>query len=136
MRPEADISVIVRSVCPQSGHWPYTRDADLYIGYRPGNEELETASNRVTGVQVEYDIVICGKRGTAAQMETMRYQLYDALLAGGWRLAGKPGPEAYIAEHQLFLWPLTAVKRFAVVDKRPEDPKEARKGGRQIDGEN
>lgn len=115
---------IVRGVCAQSGHWPYTKDADLYIGFRPGSESLRAVSNRTIDTQIEYDIVICGKRGTAARMEEMRYALYAALHAGGWRLKGTPGPEAYIAEHELFLWPVTVQKRFAMdAQGLPEEPK-------------
>lgn len=115
MTPEQDIAKIVASVCESSGHWPYTRDADLYIGYRPGEEALRVASDRVFSSEVEYDIVIAARRGEAAgQMEVLRYQLYNALIRDGWLLKGLPGPEAYIDGHEMFLWPLTVVKRFYI----------------------
>lgn len=124
MRPEEDIERVVRSVCPQSGHWPYTADADVYIGFRPAGEALRSASDKTVDTQIEYDIVICGKRGAASAMESMRYRLYNALRAGGWRLTEKPGPETYVAAHELFLWPLSVVKRFMMgKDGLPEDPR-------------
>ncbi len=123
MRPEEDIARVVRSVCEQSGHWPYTADADVYIGFRPAGEELRSAANRTVDTQIEYDIVICGRRGAATAMEEMRYRLYDALREAGWRLTQTPGPETYVAAHELFLWPLSAGKRFAMdKDGLPEDP--------------
>lgn len=126
MTPEQDIAGIVASVCESSGHWPYTRDAELYIGYRPGVEELKMAGDRVFSTEIEYDIVIAAKRGAAAgQMESLRYQLYNALWRGGWKLRGVPGPESYVDAHEMFLWPLTVVKRFCVDgDGQPETPAE------------
>ena len=124
MTPEKDISRIVASVCAQSGHWPYTGSAELYIGYRPGEERMTFASDRILRTQVSYDIVIAAKRGGAAeQMEAMRYKLYAALLAAGWRIEGDPGPETYVSQHGLFLWPVTAARAFAIgADGQPHAP--------------
>lgn len=123
MTPEEDIQKIVASVCPQSGHWPYTRDADLYIGYRPGEETLRFASDRPFTTSILYDVVICAKRGvSAARMEALRYTLYAALQKGGWKLTQPPGPESYIPAHELFLWPLTVGKMFYFNERgEPED---------------
>ena len=41
------------------------------------------SSSRVTGTVVIYDIVICAVRGKSAEMEALRYRLYDALHAAG-----------------------------------------------------
>jgi len=115
MTPEKEMDAIVRSVCPDSGHWPYTRDSDLYIGYRPGPETATLASDRRVRMQVRYDIVICAQRsGLALEMEALRYKLYAALLRAGWMIDGTPGPETYVAAHGLFLWPVTATKGFAM----------------------
>lgn len=119
MRPEENIAGIIKSVCPQSGHWPYRASAEIYIGYRPGVERLNCASGRAMSTEVEYDIVICAKRGAAeGRMEQMRYALYDALHAGGWRLANDPGPESYDRASELFMWPVTAMRRFYMDDAR------------------
>lgn len=114
MTPEQEITAVVKGVCPQSGHWPYTRDADIYIGFIPVRETLSFSSSRVTGSVVEYDLVIFAKRGHAQEMETMRYRLYDALHAAGWYLADSPGPESYNRGTDQFMWPVTARKRFAM----------------------
>ena len=129
MTPEKEMDAIVRSVCPDSGHWPYTRDSDLYIGYRPGPETATLASDRRVRMQVRYDIVICAQRsGLALEMEELRYKLYAALAKGGWKLDGDPGPETYDARQKRFFWPVTAVKSFALcVDGTPVDPAAMRK---------
>ena len=112
---ETDIAAIVRSVCRDGGHWPYTSDSDLFIGYRPGPETPVMAGTRLIRVMVRYDLVIMATRsGLAAQMETMRYALYDALLAGGWKFDGEPGPETYDARARRFMWPVSVVKGFAL----------------------
>lgn len=112
---ETDIGTIVRSVCSDSGHWPYTADSDLFIGYRPGPETPMMSGTRLIRVMVRYDLVIMATRsGLAAQMETMRYALYDALLAGGWKFDGEPGPETYDARARRFMWPVSVVKGFAL----------------------
>lgn len=113
---ERDIEAIVRSVCRDSGHWPYTADSDLFIGYRPGPETPVMAGTRMIRVQVRYDLVIMATRsGLAEKMETMRYALYDALLAGGWKFDGEPGPETYDARTRRFMWPVSVVKGFATL---------------------
>lgn len=110
MAPETEMEALVAGVCPQSGHWPYTKKAELYIGFRPGGETLSFSSSRVTGTVVSYDIVICAVRGKSAEMEALRYRLYDALHANGWYLDGDPGPETYDRNAGLFYWPVSAKK--------------------------
>lgn len=122
------MEILVGSVCPQSGHWPYTKSAELYIGYRPGGEELTFSSSRVTGTIITYDIVICAKRGRAREMEAMRYGLYDALHRAGWYMANDPGPESYDRATDMFLWPVSAKKRYAIgTEGIPVSPKEGMK---------
>ena len=131
MTPEKEMETIVRAVCADSGHWPYTRDSALYIGYRPGPETLRAASDRTVRVQVRYDLVICAKRGPAAlEMEALRFRLYAALMAGGWQIDGDPGPETYDAKAKQFLWPVSAVKSFALrADGTPVNPAALLHGG-------
>lgn len=120
--PEKHLEALIASVCPSSGHWPYTESAELYIGYRPAGEKLDYASDRALRTTLTYDVVIAARRGPAAQrMEAMRYALYAALLAGGWRIVGDPGPESYIAAHELFLWPVT-VSRSWLLDRATGEP--------------
>ena len=127
MAPETEMEALVAGVCPQSGHWPYTKKAELYIGFRPGGETLSFSSSRVTGTVVRYDIVICAVRGRSAEMEALRYKLYDALHAAGWYLDGDPGPETYDRGAGLFMWPVSAKKRYAIGALGvPEAPTERR----------
>ena len=129
MTPEADIGRVIAGVCPQSGHWPYTRAAGLYIGYRPAEESFQIAGDRIARAMVRYDIVICAARGeAAARMEEMRYRLYAALLAAGWRFDGAPGPESYSETHDLFLWPVTVIKGF-MIDKNGQPAAPGNKSG-------
>ena len=95
MTPEKDIETIVHRVCPDSGHWPYTRESDLFVGWKPAGDAIaQMASDRVVRVQVSYDLIVIGQRrgDMAAKMEKLRFDLYGALLAGGWKLDGPPGP--------------------------------------------
>lgn len=111
MTPEQDIGRVIASVCEDSGHWPYTRDAELYIGFRPAGDGFSFAGDRIIRAKVSYDVVICARRGAMAEkMEEMRYKLYDALLRGGWKFEGEPGPETYSDAHGLFMWPVTVSK--------------------------
>ena len=116
MTPEQDIERVITSVHAQSGHWPYTKDADLYIGYRPGEEEFSFGAGRILRTQVSYDIVICAVRtdAAAAQMEALRYRLYAALIDAGWHFDGAPGPESYAPAQGQFMWPVRVKKGFAV----------------------
>lgn len=114
MTPEQDIARVITAVCPASGHWPYTHKAPIYIGYRPGEEALTAAADRIIRAAVTYDVVICAERGAAEGMEAMRYSLYAALLEAGWTIEGNPGPEAYDAAAGLFMWPLTVAKGYGV----------------------
>lgn len=125
MTPEKDIETIVRGVWAQSGHWPFTAAAEVYIGYRPAQERMQMGSGRIVRIHAQYDIVIFARRGAAQEdMERLRYALYAALIAGGWALAGDPGPETYNAKTEEFMWPVSAAKAFAVgADGMPEDPR-------------
>lgn len=112
MRPEGDLDRVLKLVCPNVGHWPHTTDADLYIGFRPAGESLVVSGNRVTATEVEFDIVIKTVQGRSVEMETLRYGLYAALRENGWKLIGDPGPETYDFSEDMYMWPLTAGKRF------------------------
>ncbi|MBR5302950.1 MAG: hypothetical protein IKU38_08955 [Clostridia bacterium] len=128
MTPEKDIESIVRSVCPDSGHWPYTRESDLFVGWKPAGDTIaQMAGNRIARMQVSYDLIVIGvKRGDMAQrMEALRFKLYAALRAGGWKLEAPPGPETYDDRQQRFLWPISVCKGFTLDEQgAPEDPKE------------
>lgn len=130
MTPEKEMQAIAQSVCADSGHWPYTRASGLYIGYRPGAETLKAASDRTVRVLVRYDLVICAQRGELAnEMETLRFKLYAALMAAGWQIDGEPGPETYDAKAGRFMWPVSAVKSFALrADGTPVAPAALRLG--------
>ena len=127
MTPEKDIETIVRSVCTDCGHWPYTRKSDLFVGWKPAGEVFsQMASNRAVRVQVSYDLIVIGQRrgDMALMMEELRYRLYAALLAGGWRMESPPGPETFDDRQQRFLWPISVTKIFAIDAKGlPMDPK-------------
>ena len=114
MAPEEEMEALVAGVCPQSGHWPYTKQAELFIGFRPGGEQLTFSSSRVTGTLLCYDIVICAVRARAREMEALRYRLYDALHAAGWYMDGDPGPESWDRSMGLFMWPIRVKKRYAI----------------------
>ena len=131
MTPEKEIETIVRNVCPDSGHWPYTRDSALYVGYRPGPETPEIAGNRIIRMHVRYDLAIVSRRGPMAyEMEKLRYKLYAALYAGGWKFETEPGPETYDARAGQFLWPISVIKGFALdAGGLPEDPRMLRNSG-------
>lgn len=127
MTPEKDIETIVRSVCTDCGHWPYTRASDLFVGWKPAGDVIaQVASNRVVRMQVSYDLIVIGRRhgDTAYAMEKLRFDLYGALLAGGWKLDGPPGPETYDDRQQRFLWPISVSKGYMLdVQGQPADPK-------------
>ena len=128
MTPEKDIETIVRGVCPDCGHWPYTRRSDLFVGWRPGAERPMMGSDRIMRMQVSYDLIIISRRSDmACEMEALRYKLYLALLAGGWKFESEPGPETYDDREQRFLWPIQVVKGFVIgADGLPADPMKKR----------
>ena len=66
MTPEKDIETIVRSVCPDCGHWPYTRKSDLFVGWKPAGETVHMASDRIARVQVSYDLIVISRRSELA----------------------------------------------------------------------
>lgn len=126
MTPEKEIETIVRSVCPDSGHWPYTRKSDLFVGWKPsGDTVLQMAGNRVVRMMVSYSLIVISRRSELAHdMEQLRYRLYSALLKEGWKLESPPGPETYDDRGQRFLWPIQVCKGFAIgEDGQPYDPR-------------
>lgn len=125
MTPEKDIESIVRRVCPDCGHWPYTRKSDLFIGWRPGPERPVMSSDRIMRMQVSYDLIVIARRSDLAlEMEALRYRLYGALVAGGWKFESDPGPETHDDRENRFLWPISVVKSFAIdAQGMPADPK-------------
>ena len=115
MTPERELENIVRPLCPDCGHWPFTQESELYVGWRAGDDGPFTfAKNRPTRVEIVYDLVICATRARLGEMEDLRFRLYDALRGGGWRLDGIPGPETYVAATQMYLWPFSVRKGFAI----------------------
>lgn len=124
MTPEEDIKSIVTGICPDSDHWPMTKNSGLFVGFRPSGEKLMLAGDRIVRTVITYDLTIFAQRGAqAAKMEKMRYSLYQALMQGGWQLEGNPGPESYIPEHNLFAWPLACTKSFVLINGTPQDPR-------------
>lgn len=121
MTPEESIQQALGEACEAVGHWPYTASAGVYIGYRPAGDRLRWAANAPLTTETSYDVVICHRLGCAAEAEQMRFDVYAALHAAGWKLADEPGPETYIANMEIFTWALTAVKRFVLVDGQPMD---------------
>jgi hypothetical protein len=113
MTPEQDITQAIADVCPESGHWPYTRNASLYVGFRPRDDgPWKYAANKPKRVAVVYDVVVAANRGRLNDMETLRYALYEGLRQAGWLLADIPGPETYNAQTQMYLWPFSVTKGF------------------------
>lgn len=124
MTPEKDMERIVSGVCPDCGHWPYTRKSDLFVGWKPGPVTPVMAGARMIRAQVGYDLIVIARRGEHAQrVEALRYRLLLALLGGGWKLEGPPGPETYDDQGERFLWPMSVVKSFSLdAQGLPVDP--------------
>lgn len=121
MTPEQSIEAAVRAAIPASGHWPYTRDADVFCGWRPAQDRTASASDRPTRCAVRYDLILCHKRGAEGDAERARFALYGALRAAGWRITDT-GPEAYAAQTQMFYWPVTVERGFGLdADGQPYD---------------
>ena len=115
LNPESDLQAIVSDVCPDCGHWPYTKESELFVGWRPSEDGPFTfARNTPQRVTVSFDLVICCARHRLGDSETLRFMLYQALRDGGWRLNGIPGPETYVAQTRMFMWPFTVSKGFAL----------------------
>ena len=135
MTPEKDIETIVRSVCTDCGHWPYTRQSDLFVGWKPsGDAIVQRGSNRIVRMQVSYDLIVIAQRRDkiAFEVEALRYKLYAALIAGGWQLDGQPGPETFDDRQQRFLWPISVSKGFALnAQGLPVDPRATDDGGEE-----
>ena len=126
MSPEQDIRQALLTVCENVGHWPYTKDAGIFVGYRPAEDDVVWAGNNAIKVEISYDVVIYHRLGSAGEAEAMRFAVYAALRAAGWLHDGTPGPESYIANAELFAWPLTVAKRFYLVDNQPVTADEVR----------
>ena len=113
MTPEQDIAKAIGDICPDSGHWPYTRRSSLYVGFRPRDDgPWKYAANVPKRIAVVYDVVVAAERTRLSDMETLRFALYDGLRTAGWLLADIPGPETYNAQTQLYLWPFSVTKGF------------------------
>lgn len=120
MSPEKDIERIITGVHAQSGHWPYTKDSELYVGWRVGEERFVAGSGRRLHAQITYDVaIVCGYDKTE-EAEALRYRLYAALLAGGWQLTGDAGPETAMQAHRQRMWPFSVMKGFGMKDGMPE----------------
>jgi len=126
MTPEQDIRQALETVCPNVGHWPYTKDAGIFIGFRPSEDDLTWAGNRAIAAVISYDVVIYHRLGSAEEAEATRFAAYAALRAAGWLHDNQPGPESYIANAELFAWPFTVNKRFYLVDNQPVTADELR----------
>ena len=126
MSPEQDIKQALLTACDNVGHWPYTRDAGIFIGYRPAEDDVIWAGDTAIKVSISYDVVIYHRLGSAEEAEAMRFQVYAALRADGWLHDGTPGPESYIANAELFAWPFTVSKRFYLLDNQPVTADEVR----------
>ncbi len=113
MTPEESIKRAATAACPDGGHWPYTEDADIFVGWRPAGDSYERASSRRTRVKVTYDIALCYKRGAQEAAEAARFALHRALDDAGWTIQDC-GPEAYNAATEMFLWPVTAARSFGL----------------------
>lgn len=113
MTPEQEIARAIADVCPDSGHWPYTRNSPLYVGFRPRDDgPWKWAGSKPKRVVIVYEVVIAANRSRLSDMETLRYALYDGLRLAGWILADIPGPETYNAQTQMYLWPFSVSKGF------------------------
>lgn len=113
MTPEQNLARTIADVCPDSGHWPYTRNSSLYVGFRPRDDgPWKFASNKPIRIAVVYEIVIFANRSRLPDMEILRYSLYDVLRAAGWFIEGIPGPETYNVQTQMYLWPFVVTKGF------------------------
>lgn len=126
MSPEADIRQALATACPNAGHWPYTKDADVFAGYRPAEDTIVWAGNAAIKAEVSYDVVIYHRLGAAEEAEAMRFAVYAALRAAGWLMTAAAGPESYIANAELFAWPFTVAKRFYLLDGQPVTADEVR----------
>ena len=113
MTPEQDIARVIGDVCPDSSHWPYTRDSSLYVGFRPRDDgPWKFAAGDPVRVAIAYDVGVCCDRTRLADAETLRFALYDALRDADWMLSDNGGPEVYNAQTQMFIWGFTVVKGF------------------------
>lgn len=113
MTPEQAIERAVRAAGLPCGHWPYTCAASVFIGWRPAQDVMSSASNRPTRVRVRFDLVICHRRGADFEAETARFTLYRALENAGFTVEAT-GPETYTDATEMFYWPVTASRGFGL----------------------
>lgn len=121
MTPEESIKRAVCATGLPCGHWPYTKSASVFAGWRPARDAFDRASGRRMRVAVRYDLVLCFKRGMEDEAERKRFALYGALNRAGWALE-ETGPEAYMEASEMFYWPLTVTRSFGLdQDGQPYD---------------
>lgn len=122
MTPEESLERVLRAAGLEGGHWPYTRSADVFAGWRPAEDSVpERPSGRRVRIRVTYDIVLCHRRGAQKKAEAARFALYRALETAGWTLCDT-GPEVYTAQTEMFYWPVTAARGFGLdADGQPYD---------------
>lgn len=126
MTPEDSIRQAVETACPACGHWPYTRSADVFCGWRPEGDRMSDAANRPVRCMVSYDLVLCYRRGAEHDAQRTRFALYDALRRAGWRIRDN-GPEAYTDKTDMFYWPIVVERGFGMDDAgQPYDLRAAR----------
>ena len=116
MTPEQDIERAIAEVCPDSGHWPYTRKSSLYVGFKPYQDgPFKFSGDRAVRVAVTYDVVVCADRSRLSDAEVLRFALYKGLRDAGWALADNlPGYEIYNAQTQMYQWGFSVIKGFAL----------------------
>ncbi len=120
MTPEKDIEGIITGVHAQSGHWPYDKDAEIYVGWRVGEESFTAGADRRVRAKIIYDVAVVHSFDKTEEAEKLRYRLYAALTAGGWKLSGTPGPETTMQAHRQRMWPFSVVKSFDLRDGIPQ----------------
>lgn len=121
MTPEQAIARAVRAAGLPCGHWPYTCDANAFIGWRPARDRMDSASNRATRVRVQFDLILCHRRGAQLEAERARFLLYRALDDAGFTVEDT-GPEAYTEATEMFYWPVTASRSFGLdAERTPYD---------------
>lgn len=113
MTPEESIARAVENAGLPCGHWPYTRSANVFAGWRPARDAFDRVSGRRMRTSVRYDLVLCFKRGMEDEAERKRFALYDALNRAGWALEDA-GPEAYMEATEMFYWPVTVTRSFGL----------------------
>ena len=121
MTPENSIENAVGAVGIPCGHWPYTKRADVFCGFKSVGDTFDRASGRRLRVAVRYELVLCHKRGAEDEAERMRFALYEALNRAGWTLVDN-GSEVYEEQTEMFYYPMTVSRGFGLdADGQPYD---------------